>query len=303
MIFAALCKYAWIAAVAPFCAPTTEAYVGYVEGEYVAVAPIDVARIDSQSVRRGDVLKAGETIARLETADAEIALRNAEAALAQAKADLANLQKGRRPEEIAALEATLKSVEATAEDTQRTFERRQKLLDRGYASQAEYDAAKTAFEVATARVRELTANLAVAKLPARSDEIDSASAKVKQAQAACETAKWRLDQRTLARPQRRLCLRHHPPRRRRRRPAGARRLVPAGRRDQAEDLRARGAGSPASISGSRWTCAATAAHPGFPPTSPISPASPSSPRPSSTRCRAGRRSSISSRRAPRRASR
>ena len=59
-------------------------------------------------MRRGDVLKAGETIARLETADAEIALRNAEAALAQAKADLANLQKGRRPEEIAALEATLK---------------------------------------------------------------------------------------------------------------------------------------------------------------------------------------------------
>src|SRR5579863_3243668 len=200
MTLAALCKFAWLAAFAPFCGPPDNVVVGYVEGEYVAVAPIDVARIDTMSVRRGDVVKPGEPLARLETDDAQIALRNAEAALAQAKADLANLEKGRRPEEISALEASLKGAEVTAADNSATFQRRQKLLDRGYASQADFDAAKTAYDVAGARVRELTANMAVAKLPARPDEIASAEAKAKQAQAARDTAQWRLGQRTLVAP-------------------------------------------------------------------------------------------------------
>ena len=64
------------------------------------------------------------------------------------------------------MEATLKAAQATAEDTQRTLERRRNLLDRGYAPQAEFDAAKTAADVAAARAREILANLAVAK-PAR----------------------------------------------------------------------------------------------------------------------------------------
>jgi HlyD family secretion protein len=200
MNFAALCKIAWLAALAPFCGSPGNVVVGYVEGEYVAIAPIDVARIDSEGVRRGDVLKAGDVVARLERDDAEIALRNAEAALAQAAADLANLQKGRRPEEIAAIDASLKGAQVTAADAAATFRRRQKLLDRGYVSQADFDAAQTAYDVASARVRELTANLAVAKLPARPDEIAAAEAKVKQAQAARDAAKWRLDQRTLLAP-------------------------------------------------------------------------------------------------------
>ena len=198
-MIAYLCKFAWAAAL-PFCAPPDEAIVGYVEGEYVAVAPIDVARINAEFVRRGDALKPGDAIARLESADAEIALRNAEAALAQTQSDLANLQKGRRPEEIAALDATLKAVQATAQDAGRTFQRRQSLLDRGYTSQAEYDAAKTALDVASARVHELDANLAVAKLPARSDEIASSEAKVAQARGARDAAQWRLGQRTLVAP-------------------------------------------------------------------------------------------------------
>lgn len=200
MTFAALCKLAWLAAFAPFCAAPDNVVVGYVEGEYVAVAPIDVARIETESVRRGDVLKPGDPIARLETADAEIALRNAEAALAQSEADLANLQKGRRPEEIAALAASLKAAQVTAADAGRTFQRRQNLLDRGYASQADFDAAKTAFDVADARVNELDANLAVAKLSARADEIAAAGAKVGQARAARDTAQWRLSQRSLLAP-------------------------------------------------------------------------------------------------------
>lgn len=199
MTLASLCAFGWLAAL-PFCTPQDEAAVGYVEGEYVAVAPIDIARIETISVRRGDALKPGAPIAQLEAADAKIALRNAEAALAQARSDLANIQYGRRPEEIAALEATVKAAQVTADDAQRTFQRRQNLMERGYVSQADFDGAKTAAEVAAARQRELAANLAVAKLPARADEIAAAKARVEMSTAARDTAKWRLDQRSLVAP-------------------------------------------------------------------------------------------------------
>ena len=110
------------------------------------------------------------------------------------------MQKGRRPEEIAALEASLKAAQVTAADAGRTFQRRQNLLDRGYASQADFDAAKTALDVADARVNELSANLAVAKLSARADEIAAAEARVAQARATRDTAQWRLSQRSLLAP-------------------------------------------------------------------------------------------------------
>ena len=75
MMLSSLCAFTWLS-WAPFCAPAEQAIVGYVEGEYVAIAPIDVARIESESVRRGDVLKPGEPVARLEAQDAGILLRN-----------------------------------------------------------------------------------------------------------------------------------------------------------------------------------------------------------------------------------
>lgn len=92
MILETICAVAWLAKVLPACAPSPAAAVGYVEGEYVNVAPIEVARIAGEYVRRGDKLKAGDRIATLETLDAEIAVRNADAALAEAEAQLGAVQ-------------------------------------------------------------------------------------------------------------------------------------------------------------------------------------------------------------------
>src|SRR5690606_6797528 len=87
------------------CAPAAPLAVGYVEGDYVLLAPIEVAQVESIAVRRGDRVEAGAPVVTLESADASIAVAQAEAALAQAQALLADLQVGRRPEEIAVLEA------------------------------------------------------------------------------------------------------------------------------------------------------------------------------------------------------
>ncbi len=190
------CSLALIGALMPGCGGETRIY-GYVEGEYVAMAPLEVARIAEVAVRRGDRVAPGAVIAVMESRDGDIAVRDATARLAQAQSDLADLKQGRRPEEIEVIVATLASAKAQAGDAERALARRRDLFKRGFASQAELDAAVTANDVAGARVRELDANLAVARLPAREDAIHSAEARVAQARTALETAQWRLSERTL----------------------------------------------------------------------------------------------------------
>ena len=195
-----LCALPLVGALLGSCGGTGPLATGYVEGDYVLSAPLDVARIETIAVKRGDRVKSGEPIATLESDDAVIAVAQATAALGQARAQLANLQEGRRPEEVAVIEANLISANAQSEDAQRTFDRQSDLLKRGIAAQADFDKAKTALDLANAAVRQANANLAVAELPARAQEIDAAKDAVKAAEAALDQANWRLQRRKLVAP-------------------------------------------------------------------------------------------------------
>ena len=68
-------------------------------------------------------------------------------------------------------EANLASAKAQQREAERALERRQDLLRRGVSTQADFDQAETARDVAAASVRQNAANLDVARLPARPDEI------------------------------------------------------------------------------------------------------------------------------------
>ena len=196
-----ICSLPVLAALFSACAGPAPLAVGYVEGEYVLVAPIETAQIVDLAVRRGDHISAGQALGRLERRDAEIAVAQAEAGLAQAESQLANLQQGRRPEEIASIVAALDSAKAQTAEAERVLQRQEDLLAQGISTQASFDTASTSVELANAKVAELDANLAVARLPARSDEIDAAEAAVAQARAVLESAEWRLGKRTLSIPQ------------------------------------------------------------------------------------------------------
>jgi HlyD family secretion protein len=199
MIAEFICSFG-IAASLAFCGPPTTRIVGYVEGEYVRLGPIDTARIESVAVRRGERVAPGAVVAVLQTEDAQNAVAESDARLVQAKAQLANLLSGRRPEEIAVIEASAASAKAQEREADRALERRQDLFRRGVSTQADLDQAQTARDVAAANVRQSAANLAVARLPAREEEIKAAQNQVTQAQAALDQAKWRLSQRRLVAP-------------------------------------------------------------------------------------------------------
>ena len=198
MILGFLCSFGLIAASFTACGGDTVRIAGYVEGEYVRLGPIDTARIERIDVRRGDRVEAGKVVAALERTDAENTVRESEARLVQAQLD--NLKIGRRPEEIAVIEANLASAKAQQREAERALERRQDLLRRGVSTQADFDQAETVRDVAAASVRQNAANLDVARLPARPDEIKASENAVEQAKAALAQARWRLSQRQLVAP-------------------------------------------------------------------------------------------------------
>lgn len=195
-----LCSLPLIAGLFGACAPPLPMATGYVEAEYVLVAPVETGRVVSLAKRRGDRVTKDEVVVQMESSDADIAVHEAEAALEQAKAQLANLKEGKRPEEIDVIAATLLSAQAQAAEAKRVFARESDLGKRGINAKADLDQATSALEQADALVSQTRANLAVARLPARPQEIDSAEAQVKQAEAKLEDARWRLDHRRLTVP-------------------------------------------------------------------------------------------------------
>lgn len=195
-----VCSIPLMSALFTACAPLPPFATGYVEGEYVLIAPVSTAQIETLSVRRGDVVAAGQVLAGMERRDAEIAVAQAEAALARAESQLANLKEGKRPEEIAVIEATLASVRAQADEARRAAVRLTSLSERGAATEAQRDDASTAAAIAAARVAEVEANLTVARLPARPQEIAANEAALRSARADLDRARWALDKRTLTAP-------------------------------------------------------------------------------------------------------
>jgi HlyD family secretion protein len=195
-----LCAIPLVSSLFAACAAPPPLAVGYVEGEFVLLAPIEVAEVETVLVRRGDRVTPGTPVATLESGDALIAVAQAEAALAQAGAELANLQLGKRQEEVDVLEAAIVSAEAQAAEAKRVEARLTGLLERGIATKADYDRAATAVQTADAEVGQAKANLSVARLPARPEEIKAAEHQVKQAQATLDQAKWRLGKRDIQAP-------------------------------------------------------------------------------------------------------
>jgi HlyD family secretion protein len=192
------CSFAVLAWMFPACADaTSEAFPGYVEGEYAALAPVASARIKDLRVRRGDRVVPGAVVATLETEDTQLAITKAEGAVAEAVAQLENLRKGRRGAEIEAIEASLESAKAQARMAALTLDRQKNLVRRGASAQANMDQAQAEAGVANAKVKEIEANLAVARMPARDDEIMAAEQRLAQAKAALDQARWQERERTL----------------------------------------------------------------------------------------------------------
>jgi HlyD family secretion protein len=194
-----LCSLPLIARLLACAAPDLLA-VGYVEGEYVNLAPVTAAELSEVRVRMGDRVEAGVIVARQERTDAEIALAEARAARDQAEAEFANLREGSRPEEIRVVEASLEAAQVRLREAERQAERQTTLNRQGVVPQANLDTAIAARDTAATEVAELEARLAVERLPARAQVVAAAESRLEGAEAAVRDAGWRLAKRDVTAP-------------------------------------------------------------------------------------------------------
>ncbi len=174
-------------------------YNGYVEADYVYVAPSVTGRIRLLDVAEGDEVTIGQFLFDMDASQQRAALRAATARVDQAGANLRNLETGSREAEIAVIRATLAEARAAQALAASTLTRTDNLFERGISTQARVDADRGALDQANAHVAQLEAQLEVAELPARSEQVIAAEATLKAAQAEKELAAARLDDmRTLA---------------------------------------------------------------------------------------------------------
>ncbi len=173
-------------------------FLGYVEGERVTVGAQDGGWIEEIFVAEGDQVAIGQKLFRLE-ARRETAQRDqAKARLDEAESRLSNLLTGKRADELKAIEAQIAQAEANLALGRRELARQQELASSPAANPRLLDQARATAAAEQARLAELQAQLRVARLPAREDEIAAARAQMDAAGAALAEAETRLADRTIS---------------------------------------------------------------------------------------------------------
>ncbi len=99
---------------------------GYAEGEYVRLGAPAAGWLEEVPVQRGDRVEAGALLFRLEDGKQQAAVSEAQAQLARARSELADLKLGKRPEEIARIEANLVEAKAVLTYAERDLDRQAK---------------------------------------------------------------------------------------------------------------------------------------------------------------------------------
>jgi HlyD family secretion protein len=174
---------------------------GHVEATEVRVAPQVSGRIVEMNVAEGDRVSSGVVVARLDTADADLALARTKAERAQAEAALRLLQAGARPEDVRVAEAQLSAARAdlsvaAAESAaaQVDVERFERLLASNSGTRKQRDDAVARLNVAAEReraarerVRSADESVTRVKAGARREELDAARARLAAADTAIAT--------------------------------------------------------------------------------------------------------------------
>jgi HlyD family secretion protein len=182
-------------ALAAACTKTDpDAFSGYAEGEFVYVAPAISGRLQAVDVQRGQHVERGTLLFRLDP-DPESYERAAAAARAQQAASTAtNLRKGKRVDELRAIEQQLEQARAALALSTSELERNVTLVEKGFQSPGKLDELRAARDRDTARVAEMNAQLAVARAAARPDEIAAAEAAHRAAESDLSMSRWREQQ-------------------------------------------------------------------------------------------------------------
>ena len=179
------------------CHSSSPGLSGYVEADWVYISAPSAGWITELRVGEGEAVSVGDECFTLDQQQQRLMLQQAQAQWLQAQAQWQDLQQGARAQDLAVLYAQLSQSQATAQLAAKALQRYAQLANQGLAATEQLDSAQTESRRAQAQVQALEAQIRVAKLGAREQVINGASAAKEAAEAAMALAHWQLQQRTV----------------------------------------------------------------------------------------------------------
>ena len=177
-----------------------EHFEGYVEGENIYLASPFYGVLQKLLVQRGQHVNKGTLLFVLDPNPQLINIAQIKGELDQAQNTLTDLKKPRRLPEIAAIESQIEQTNAQISLAQIRVSRYQKLYEKNASDKDTLDAALANLRQQQDLKLQYEANLALAKLGSRDDQIKAQQSQVDSLLEKLKEAQWELDQKTLYAP-------------------------------------------------------------------------------------------------------
>lgn len=156
---------------------------GYIVPHHVIYVNSKVTgRVAWIGVEKGDLVKQGQVLVRLEDQEFRAQVEQARGQVLSARAYYAELQHGSRPQEIAQASHNLQQARATLAGDRQTFTRTQELAAQGLVTRQQFDDAQAKFQTDQQLVDSLQQAYTLARLGPRPEEIERARGALLQAE-------------------------------------------------------------------------------------------------------------------------
>ena len=174
---------------------------GYIVAAHkIELAAKVVGKVSWIGVDKGDRVKEGQVLVRLEDDEYQAYLRQARGQLDNLQAKLDEATHGSRPEEVAQALANLNSAKADLDNAKVSLDRARNTVKENLGSQQSLDDAQGRYDSAVHRVNSLQKAYELVKLGPRQEQIDSLRGQVEQAKGALAYAETNLDNTVIRAP-------------------------------------------------------------------------------------------------------
>ena len=174
---------------------------GYIVAAHkIEVAAKVIGKVNWIGVEKGDHVREGQVLVRLEDDEYQAQLQQAKGQLDSLQARLEEAMHGSRPEEIAQALANLNSAKADLDNAKVTVERARRLVGEKLMAQQAVDDAQARYDGAVHKVDSLQKTYDLVKLGPRQEEIDSLRGQVEQAKGALAYADTNLQNTVIRSP-------------------------------------------------------------------------------------------------------
>ena len=158
---------------------------GYIVAHHkIEVASKVIGKVAWIGVEKGDRVKEGQVVVRLEDDEYRAQLEQAKGQLTNLQARLLELENGSRPEEIAVAKANLEQAKADLANAKVSLERTKQLAADGVVAKQVLDDAQARYDAQAAHVASLEKTFDLARIGPRQEQIAATKGQVEQAKGA-----------------------------------------------------------------------------------------------------------------------